>query len=49
MNKGNTIYWSLVDKSSIHKSKEKEYIQALKDEENEPTITWEQYKRELEA
>ncbi|MCJ8282527.1 MAG: hypothetical protein MJK14_22555 [Rivularia sp. ALOHA_DT_140] len=33
----------------IRKAEDEEDIQAFKDAENEPTITWEQYKRELEA
>lgn len=33
----------------IRKIEDEEDIQAFKDAENEPTITWEQYKRELEA
>jgi len=33
----------------IRKIEDEEDIQAFKDTENEPTTTWEQYKRELEA
>ncbi|MBW4671585.1 MAG: hypothetical protein KME60_30205 [Cyanomargarita calcarea GSE-NOS-MK-12-04C] len=33
----------------IRKIEDEEDIQAFKDAENEPTISWEQYKQELEA
>ena len=33
----------------IRKMEDEEDIQAFKDAENEPTISWEQYKQELEV
>lgn len=33
----------------IRKAEDEEDIKAFKEAENEPTITWEQYKQELES